>query len=151
MNQRRRPMQRPMKSQSKPEWHWRRWHYWRRYPYYYDYYWYNYNYDYYDYDYDYYDYWDYDYYYGESRSQRPRLHRPRAEASSSHYFKIEPMLMASLLDYAFREVKSEEHIQSMLDKMMELKSSTEYLDMNHFDAIIEFNLTVETDGAEENT
>ena len=134
MNQRRPPMQRPMKSQSKPEWHWRRWHYWRRHPYYYDYYWYDYDYDY-DY-YDYYDYWDYDYYYSESRPQRAGPQRPRADASASHYFKVEPMLMASLLDYAFKEVQSEEQIQSMLDKMMELKSSEDYLDMSHYDEII---------------
>jgi hypothetical protein len=134
MNQRRRPMQRPMKSQSKPEWHWRRWHYWRRHPYYYDYYWYDYDYDYYDY-WDY-DYWDYDYYHGESRPQRAGPRRPREEDSSSHYFKIEPMLMASLLDYAFKEIQSEDQIQSMLDKMTELKMSADYLDMSHYDEIV---------------
>jgi hypothetical protein len=125
-----------MKSQSKPEWHWRRWHYWRRHPYYYDYYWYDYDYDYYDYDY--YDYWDYDYYYGESRSQRPRSQRHRPTAEHNNYYKVEPMLMANLLDFAFKEVQSEEQIQSILDNMAALQDTVDYFTMDHYLSIVGF-------------
>jgi len=131
------PPRGPQSSQGKPEYHWRRWRRWPHYWNYYDYYYYYdyYDYDYYDwYDYDYYD-WDwYDWrYYGGNRQQAPA--RP---SKMSYCFKIEPLLMGNLLEYASTTQPSQEDIQGMLDRMMDLSNleDNQILDMEDYDMIV---------------
>jgi hypothetical protein len=130
MNQRTRPPI-PPEGGDKPQRRYnRRWNYWRRYPFYrhYDRYynWYN-------------RYYDWDYYRSSGPQQAPMpmpepdMDPPEAEMQ---YLKIHPMLLAHLLDYSFKEVQSEEQIQLMLDKMMEISMTDRYLEISHYDEII---------------
>jgi hypothetical protein len=114
------PLRGPQSPQGRPS---HNWHHWRRWPHYWNYY--DYDYDWYDYDwydYDWYD-WDYDYYdwdYTESRPQA-RPSRPRPQ-KMGNYFKVDPMLMGNLLECASTYQSSQEDIQGMLDRMMELSN-----------------------------
>jgi hypothetical protein len=55
-----------------------------------------------------------------------------------HYFKVEPMLMGNLLEYASTTQPSQEDIQGMLDRMMDLSNleDNQILDMEDYDAIV---------------
>ena len=136
------PPRGPQSAQDKPEYHywrkWRRWpHYWRYYDYDYD--WYDYDWDWYDYDYD----WDwYDWrYYGGDRQQTPA--RP---SKMSYCFKVEPMLMGNLLEYASTTQPSQEDIQGMLDRMVELSNVEDgyILDMEDYDMIVISTTNIKT-------
>ena len=135
MNQRRRPQMPPRgpeRPQNRPEYYWRRWHHWRRHPYY-CHHCYDWDYDQWDNDYD----WEYDYDWDHSTAPKPKSPTPQYRPAQNVviYLKVDPILMANLLSYSFNEVQTEEQIHSMMERMMELNLTHEPMDMSHFDII----------------
>ena len=125
MNQRIRPMM-PTEGNDKPQrgYHRRHWYTWNRHhPYYYRYYnWYD-------------RFYDWDYYYRSNAPQRATPESMPPEMDNPQYLKIEPLLMAHLLDFSYKQIQSEEQVQLVIDKMLEISMDDSYLNMNHFDEI----------------